>query len=162
MLAITFGCYQCSVWILLLRSKHQNARIQMQMDVKLGRIIQFLLISYDSNFICTHFVFCSESEYEPMMTKFKDYQKKASMYYVYHTIQRYMVREFKRPESVYIKNELKWSFLYELYDCYHDVWFFSFFLSFNTVMIYDFKKYSPLHFPWTGWTLHFIHARSFV
>ena len=26
-----------------------------------------------------------------MMSKFSDYQKRASMYYVYHTIQRYMV-----------------------------------------------------------------------
>ena len=33
----------------------------------------------------------SEEEYNAMMSKFSDYQKKASMYYVYHTIQRYMV-----------------------------------------------------------------------
>lgn len=73
---------------------------EMLMVIKIGSMKQFLLIPYDSNFICTHFVFCSESEYEAMMTKFKDYQKKASMYYVYHTIQRYMVRD--RGLNLYI------------------------------------------------------------
>nr|XP_053629468.1 intraflagellar transport protein 122 homolog [Cherax quadricarinatus] len=34
-----------------------------------------------------------EIEYEAMMNKFHDYQKKASMYYVYHTIQRYMPKQ---------------------------------------------------------------------
>ncbi|XP_047473268.1 intraflagellar transport protein 122 homolog [Penaeus chinensis] len=44
-----------------------------------------------------------ESEYEAMMTKFKDYQKKASMYYVYHTIQRYMDEPFTSymPEALF-------------------------------------------------------------
>ncbi|KAK3882424.1 hypothetical protein Pcinc_013198 [Petrolisthes cinctipes] len=44
-----------------------------------------------------------EREHEPMMKKFKDYQRKASMYYVYHTIQRYMDEPFTSymPEALF-------------------------------------------------------------
>ena len=34
------------------------------------------------------------------MNKFKDYQKKASMYYVYHTIQRYMASALNAPTDI--------------------------------------------------------------
>ncbi|XP_045581276.1 intraflagellar transport protein 122 homolog [Procambarus clarkii] len=44
-----------------------------------------------------------EEEYDAMMNKFKDYQKKASMYYAYHTIQRYMDEPFTSymPEALF-------------------------------------------------------------
>ena len=35
-----------------------------------------------------------EDKNKALMDKFKDYQKRASMYYVYHTIQRYMVKSY--------------------------------------------------------------------
>ena len=35
-----------------------------------------------------------------MMDKFRDYQKRASMYYVYHTIQRYMVSDILLSEML--------------------------------------------------------------
>ncbi|XP_066967390.1 intraflagellar transport protein 122 homolog isoform X2 [Macrobrachium rosenbergii] len=44
-----------------------------------------------------------EEEHDAMMEKFRDYQKKASMYYVYHTIQRYMDEPFTSymPEALF-------------------------------------------------------------
>ena len=45
----------------------------------------------------------TESKKQAMMAKFKDYQKRASMYYVYHTIQRYMDEPFTSymPEALF-------------------------------------------------------------
>ncbi|XP_076048143.1 intraflagellar transport protein Oseg1 [Oratosquilla oratoria] len=45
----------------------------------------------------------SDEENVPMMTKFRTYQKWASMYYVYHTIQRYMDEPFTSymPEALF-------------------------------------------------------------
>ena len=56
---------------------------------------------------------------EALMEQFRDYQRKASMYYVYHTIQRYMVCV---PPHIAVHGTCTtlYSCTWHVYHTYHD------------------------------------------
>lgn len=76
-------------------------------------IYQLELVSYLSWIIKFKFVFSDESDkMEEMLPKFYDFQRKADMYYAYHSIQRYTV-----SESIAVYKYIIWYAQYFLIDC---------------------------------------------